>query len=261
MIASASSYSDQTCGRNAPVVGVEQQRRGVAARLAVAGEMEFADRLGRQRAQIALRIPAVIGRADEDVVDVADQPAAGALHQRAEKLRFGNRRMAELQIGRRVFHQDGPPERVLDFGDVAADHVEAFLGQRQRQQIGEKIVIDRAPGQMFGDQSRLDALGERRERGQVPPVDSLGGAERQSDAVQRNRVMRAHLFEHGKARLAQVVFAVHFHPADRRQGLEQRADDGVRAARSPQRRGSRLRAGRRRSKLRPWPSRLALGWA
>ena len=63
-------------------MGVEQ----VGAAVARPGDMDLDDPRRRERIDIGSRIEAVIGRADMDVVDVQQQPAAGILGQPPEKL-------------------------------------------------------------------------------------------------------------------------------------------------------------------------------
>src|SRR5712692_670723 len=85
-------------GRDARTVIVDAKRAAVfELPRAVSGEMDLADRGGRQRGKIGRRVPAVIPAADEDVVDVAQNAAGGALGHQGEEFPLRNRRMPESQ--------------------------------------------------------------------------------------------------------------------------------------------------------------------
>src|SRR5579875_1414436 len=107
-------------------------------------EMDLAERRAWQRCEIGARIPAVIAGADVDVVDVAQDAAAGAGGHRGEKFPFRDRRMPPAQIGGRVLDQDVTFEKGLHPIDMPADDVERLFGQRQRQKIGEIAPADNA---------------------------------------------------------------------------------------------------------------------
>src|SRR5216684_6895380 len=79
----------------------------------VTREVDLADALCRQGAQIAPRIEAVVAGAHEDVVDVAQDAASGAPGERRDELPFGDRRMAVAQVRRRVLDEDAAPEKIL----------------------------------------------------------------------------------------------------------------------------------------------------
>src|SRR6266850_1264462 len=87
----------------------------------VAGEMNLPDARGGQRAQVAMRVEAVIRGAHEDVVDVAQDAASGAPGERRDEFPFEDRRMAVAQVRRGVLDENAAPEKVLRSLDVAAD--------------------------------------------------------------------------------------------------------------------------------------------
>src|SRR5205823_8391069 len=98
-------------GGNARAVIVDAQRASVRQLPnRVTGQMDLADRVRRQRREIRGRVPAVIATADEDIVDVAQDAAAGALGYRRDEFPFGNARLGELQVGRRVLEENLTPE-------------------------------------------------------------------------------------------------------------------------------------------------------
>ena len=118
-------------------MGVDQERQaGVVAVLGIAREMDFADRGKRKVGEIAVRVVAVIGRADEDVVDVEQKAAAGAPRDLAQEIGFRERAFGEHDIGRGIFEQDGPAKRVLRLVDMVGDPSERF--ERCRAGAGDR---------------------------------------------------------------------------------------------------------------------------
>src|SRR3989442_1540216 len=82
------------CRRDARAVIVDAQRVPVAKFLyRVAGKMDLANGRRRQGGEISRSVPAVIAGAHVDVVDIAQNSAAGALHDASEEFPFRNRRM------------------------------------------------------------------------------------------------------------------------------------------------------------------------
>ncbi len=151
--------------------------------------------------------------ADIDVVHVAQDAAAGAFRHRGHELPFRNRRMAEAQIGGGVFHQYPALHVALHLVDMPAHHGERFLGHRQRQQVGEVGAVDHAPGDMLGHQAGLDPLGHAADAFEMGRIQSLGAAQRQPDAVQRDRTVAADGVEIAQRRAAaHVVLGVDLHP-------------------------------------------------
>ena len=124
----------------------------------VTGQVDLPHRIRGQRIEIGDRIESEVVRGHEDIVDVAEQSASGALHQRREELGLRDRRVAKAQIARRILDQDPPPERVLRASDVLGDDGERLLRVRQREQVVQIGAARDAPGQMLGDEARLDAI-------------------------------------------------------------------------------------------------------
>src|SRR5216117_1296134 len=108
--------------RNARAVVVDADRAPVLefAHL-VTREVDLADALRRQGVQIAPRIEAVVAGAYEDVVDVAQDAASGALGECRDEFPFGDLRMPVAQVRRGVLDKYSAPERLLRSLDVAAD--------------------------------------------------------------------------------------------------------------------------------------------
>src|SRR6516164_4288206 len=115
----------------------------------MAGEVDLADRLDRQRVKIGDRVEPEIPRADVDVVDVAEDAAAGSTGDFAHELRLWDLRLQVAKVSRWVLDQQPPAERLLRLLDVIAKDIEALLGVGQRQQVVEIGSADRAPRQML----------------------------------------------------------------------------------------------------------------
>ena len=84
----------------------------------------------------------MIGGRDKDVVDVEQQPAAGAADDRGQELRLRDLALREHDVCRGVFEQHSPAERFLRFFDMRADAGERLLGIGQRQQVVRIGAID-----------------------------------------------------------------------------------------------------------------------
>jgi hypothetical protein len=70
-------------------VAVDQQRPRGQFLGVVAGQMDLAHRVQREGGQIGAGVEAVVGGRDEDVVDVEQQPAAGAAHDLGQEIGLG----------------------------------------------------------------------------------------------------------------------------------------------------------------------------
>src|SRR5439155_27312978 len=72
----------------------------------VPGEVDLPDGRSRQGGEIRARIPAVVAGTHEDIVDVAQDAAAGTRRNGGEELPLRDRRMREAQVRRRILDQD-----------------------------------------------------------------------------------------------------------------------------------------------------------
>src|SRR5258707_4402760 len=79
----------------------------------MAGEVDLADRIDRECLEVRERIELEIPRADVDVVDVAENAAAGSTGNRGQELRLGDRRIPVAEVGGRVLDQEPSAERPL----------------------------------------------------------------------------------------------------------------------------------------------------
>ena len=206
----------------------------------VTGEVDLPHRIRGQRVEIGDRIEPEVVRGHEDVVDVAEQSASGEAHQRREELGLRDRRVAKAQIARRILDQDPASERILRASDVLRDDRERLLRVRQREQVVQIGAARDAPGQMLGDQARLDAIGQRPEPCEVSRVERPVAAEREPDAVERDGVVPPHRLElRDGGPAAHVVLRVHLDPRQRRPRRED-----LRDVRRPQPDPARRRHGR-----------------
>ena len=64
----------------------------------VARKMYLADRLRRQSVEVGDRVEREVSRADIDVIDVAEDAAAGSAGGFGQKFRLGDGRMAKAQV-------------------------------------------------------------------------------------------------------------------------------------------------------------------
>ena len=120
----------------------------------------------------------------------------------------------EAQIERGVLDQDLAADRVLGDVDVAGDDLQCLSRAREGQQVGEAGLAMARPGEMLGDEERLETVAERLQAGELDAVGLLGTGERQADAVDRQRMSLAQRLEHGQARAAvdHVVLGMDLEP-------------------------------------------------
>src|SRR6185437_2540352 len=161
-------------GSDARTVVVDADRpRIVELPQRVSRQVNFADAPRGQRGEIGRRVPTVVAGAYVDVIDVAQDAAAGPLRDSADEVPFWNRRVRKVQVRGRILEQDRPPQKRLDAFDVAADDVERFVGQRQWQQVGKIDAVDDTPGKMLGDESGFETLDDRSHARKMIRVDTL----------------------------------------------------------------------------------------
>ena len=178
----------------------------------------------------------MVGRADEDVVDVEQQAAAGAADDLGEEFGLGDRAVAELHVGRRVLEQHARRQRLLRLVDVAADDGQRLVVVGQRQQVGEEALVVARPGEVLGKLRRLVAADQALEPRQVVAVERPRRADRQPDPMQRQRIAGADRLQPAMRRpaVAHVGLGVDLEEADlaragedRREMLGLEADAGA----------------------------------
>ena len=88
-----------------------------------------------------------------------------------------------------------------------------------------------APAQMLGYEQRIDAFDETLQFGEMLLAQPIRRAERQAHAVQAQRIIAPHVLEHVQvvAAGAEIIFAVHFQPADASAGLRENGGNARRA--------------------------------
>ncbi len=133
-------------------MAVDQQH--CADGVAVGGkarQMNLADGVQRQIADVAQRIAAVIDAGDVDVVHVEQQAATGAADHLGQEGSLVHRRAFKLEIGRRVLDQYLAPQALLYPVNVIADTVQRGTVVGHRQQVVEEHLAMAGPGQVFGE--------------------------------------------------------------------------------------------------------------
>ena len=85
---------------------------------------------------------------------------------------------------------------------------------REGQQVGEAALVVARPGEMLGDEERLERVDQPLEPGEMAAVGLGRAGEAKADAVQRQRPRLAQRSEHGEARPAvdHVIFGMDFEP-------------------------------------------------
>src|SRR6516165_66606 len=137
----------------------------------MASKVDLVDRLDRECLEVGERIEPKIPRADVDVVDIAEDAAAGSTGDFSHEFRLGDRRVPIAEVDGRVLNQQPPAEPLLRLLDVMAKDIEALLGVGQRQQVVEVGPADRAPRQVLGDEHGLDPLYQRLEAVEMTMVE------------------------------------------------------------------------------------------
>ncbi len=200
--------------RDRCIVRVDQQRVAQRRVGAVAGKVDFVDQRAGKPVDVGLRGEAHVAAADEDVVHVEQQPAAAAPREFGEKIDFVQFVLVHAQVVRRILDGDPPPERFLHAVDVVADARERLRVARKRQQVGMVGAAPGRPGEVLGDQRRLESIDQGGQSRKVCRVGFGIGRQRHADAVQRKRVPRANGFQPRQARTAvdHVVFRMDLEP-------------------------------------------------
>jgi len=191
----------------------------------MAGEMDLPDARHREPVEITLRIEATVDDRDVDVVHVEEETASGALGEPVEELDLAHRAAGEADIACRVLDQDLPAEPLLHGIELAGDELERGLGIGERQEIFEIGAAEIRPGEMLRDERRPVAFDDAREAIEMAPVETIGTAERQPDAVDRERKAVADALEHAmrRAAIAHEVLGVDLEPG----GLGRAVEDGA----------------------------------
>ena len=186
------------------------------------GQVDLADMLDRESLEIGERIEAAIDRGHDDIVEVEQQATAAAPGERAQEFGFGHLLALEAQIGRWILDEDASAERGLRFVDVPHRQGQRRLRVGKRQQVVQEDPVMRGPGQMFGDDEGLVSIGDGLQAREMARRHAAGGADRQSHAVQGNRIERTDALEEEMRRTARphVVLGMHLEPADIGPGVE-----------------------------------------
>lgn len=143
--------------------------------------------------------------------------AAAAMLDRCDsEIDLGIRALGKGDVGGRILQEHLPAERLLHLVDVIGHTGERLHRVGQRQEVVEEHRAVRRPGQVLGEQCGLVALDEMVQPLQVIPIERPIGADRQADAVQRERITVTDLREIAVRRAARshVVLGVNLEKAD-----------------------------------------------
>src|SRR6266436_1647298 len=191
----------------------------------MAGDMDLDYGCGRERVQIRDRVEAQIPRRDVDIVDVAEQPAAGPPRQLGQELRLWNGRVAEPEITRRILDQDAVAKRLLNLVGMRRDHGQGLIRVGKREQVVEVGASGRAPREVLGNEAGLDPVDQGLEPLEVPPVGLACAAEREADTVEGNGIVAPRGLECGEGGAAHhVVLGMNLEPWDGGASGQQLAD-------------------------------------
>src|SRR6266851_8147693 len=97
--------------------------------------MQLADCLPRQAVDVGRRIEPHVVRAEDDVADVAQELAAGAMRELAEKITFSHARPRESHVARRILEEIRTSERVLHLTDMVGHEAQRLDVVWQREEI------------------------------------------------------------------------------------------------------------------------------
>src|SRR5260370_18108794 len=101
----------------------------------MAGKVDLADRLDWKCLEVGDRVEPEIPGADIDIVDIAEDPAAGSAGELGHELRLGDPRMPVAEVGGRVLAQQPSGERPLPPIHLVAKKTEAPLRVPPRQHV------------------------------------------------------------------------------------------------------------------------------
>src|SRR6266852_5465221 len=145
-------------GRHARAVIIDQDGLAVGVILRMAGDMDLVYGAGRERVQIRDHVQTQIPGCDVDIVDVAEQPAAGPPRQLGQELRFWNSRVVEPEVARGILDQDALAKGLLNLVDVRRDNGQGLIRVGKWEQVVEVCASGRAPREVFGNEAGLDPV-------------------------------------------------------------------------------------------------------
>src|SRR5580693_7272784 len=170
----------------------------------MSGEMDLPHMRQREVREVVDRGEAVVCRRDEDIIDVKQQAASGALRDRPDEIRFADGRVPEDKIGRRILEQDRSADRLLHFVDVRAYSPKGRCVVGKGQEIVETDRFVRRPSEMFRDKRRLIAFNKPTKSLEMSFTQGVRTADRHADAVQRYRIFAANDLERAMRRSARA---------------------------------------------------------
>ena len=133
-----------------------------------------------------------------------------------QELRLAPGAIGEGEIACRILEKHLPAEKFLGLVNVVADLAEGFVGEGQRQEIGEVLCSMARPGEVLREKPRLIAPDQRLQPAEMGAVEGSRSADREANTVQRKRIAFADRLEIavGRPALAHVVLGMDFEEAD-----------------------------------------------
>ena len=115
-------------------------------------------------------------------------------------------------------YQWRPAKRILDAPDVRGAARQHLVGAGHGQKVRKAAPIETGPGEVLGNESRLEAVDEPLEGLKMVGIGFGGPGKGHADAGKRDFAPAAQLFEHRQARTAcdHVVLGVNLEPKFRR---------------------------------------------
>lgn len=144
-------------------------------------------------------------------------PQSGAADNAGEEIGFRKRALGKQHIGRGVFEKHAAAERVLDFGDMIGDAGERGGGIGQGQKVVEINFAVARPGEMLRKAFGPVAIAQPAQALQMRAVERSVDADRQADAMQRQREALVQMRElrMRAAAFAHVILGMNLDEADR----------------------------------------------
>ena len=133
-----------------------------------------------------------------------------------DEVDLAQRAFGECEVGGGILQKHLPADRLLHLVDMVGDAGERFFRVGNGQKIVQVGRVVRRPGEVLRKQSRLVTLVQRLQPVQMLSVERAVRADRETDAVQRDRIELADGFEVTvrRAARAHVVLGVDLEEAD-----------------------------------------------
>src|SRR5947207_13422527 len=124
-----------------------------------------------------------------NIVDVEKKAATSPFHDLGDEVDLRPRALGKSEIGRRILEQHLSAKPILNLIDMRSHARKRFARIGDRREIIEKYRFVRRPGQVLREEPGLVALDETLQPLQVIAIKRTIGADRQSHAVERERIV------------------------------------------------------------------------